>query len=262
MNWLGTLGDHALRRVRSACYLAAALWTVLRLAVHRRHWPATTRAVFARQLLFTGIEALRFVALAALVTGVSVVVQTQLWLTHYGQSGLLGSVLVMVVIRELGPLLVNFIVIGRSGAAITVELANMKVMGELTVLEAQGIDTLLYLAMPRVLALALSVFSLTIAFIVVSFVSGYACGILAGVGAGDPRLFLESVLKGLRPEDVHNVLAKTLIPGMATAIISVMEGVSVGHAVTEVPQAATRAVVRSTVALFVVSAVVSLLTYA
>ena len=111
------------------------------------------------------------------------------------------------------------------------------------------------------MAMALAVLCLTIWFVLISFVSGYLCGVLAGVGAGDPMVFLDSVLKGLQPADILNLLFKTLISGLVTGMICVMEGLSVKPAVTEVPQAATRAVVASIGALFVVSAIISVITY-
>ena len=120
---------------------------------------------------------------------------------------------------------------------------------------------LLYLAIPRALAFALSVFCLTIWFTIIAFISGYAFGILFGVGATDPVIFMNAVLKGLHPADVYNLLAKTLVPGLFTAGICIMEGLSVRYSITEVPQAATRAVVRSIATLFIISAVVSVLTY-
>jgi len=49
-----------------------------------------------------------------------VVVQGHI-LARAGGRDLLGLMLVTVVIRELGPLIVAFIVIGRSGAAIAAE---------------------------------------------------------------------------------------------------------------------------------------------
>ena len=66
----------------------------------------------------------------ALIVGVLVVVQAQYWLTRLGQTALIGPILTAVVLRELGPLLTNFVVIARSGTAISTELANMKVHGE------------------------------------------------------------------------------------------------------------------------------------
>ncbi|MBI2441469.1 MAG: ABC transporter permease [Lentisphaerae bacterium] len=261
MTFVGTIGQSALSRLRQTTHIFALLGSILVQAAVPRHWPRTTRAVFARQVLFTGVEALRFVALVAFLTGVSVVAQAQVWLSKAGQSGLLGNILVAVIMREVAPLLVNFIVIGRSGTAVAVELANMKVSGEIKVLEAQGLDALLYLAIPRALAFALAIFCLTVWFTIIAFVSGYAFGILFGAGASDPLIFTNTILKGLHPADVYNLLAKTLIPGLFTAGICIREGLSVRYSITEVPQAATRAVVRSIAALFIISAIVSVLTY-
>ncbi len=74
-------------------------------------------------------------------------------------------------------------------------------------------------------------------------------------------VFADAVLKGLRPADLGNLLAKTLLPGLFTAAICILEGLRARYSITEVPQAATRAVVRSIAALFILSAVVSVLTY-
>ena len=262
MNLVGRIGENALGRARATCRLFALAWGVLRLSFRRSTWPRTTRNVFARQLLFTGVEALKFVSLVAVITGLSVVVQAQIWLGKTGQSQMLGSILVIVIVRELAPLLVNFIIISRSGTAIATELANMKVMGEIHLLECLGVDPLLYLVAPRVLAMAVSVFCLTVWFIVVSFGGGYLYGILAGVGAGAPNMFIMSVFKAVHLPDFFSLIAKTLLPGFATAVICAMEGVGVGGAITEVPQAATRAVVRSIGSLFILSAVISILSYA
>lgn len=258
---LGSLGRRMLAKMSTVSSLIAVTWAVLRVTPTRRVWVRTVRDVLARQVLFTGFEAVRFVAVVALMVGISVVVQTQVWLNRVGQSGLLGPVLVLVVVREVGPLLANFIVIGRSGTAIATELGNMRVNGEVRALDAQGLDPFVYLVVPRVLGVALSVFCLTVVFIAVSFISGYLFGLLLGAGDGSPSLFLNSVVQGVTPSDVHNLLAKTWIPGLLTGAICCVEGLGVSEAVTQVPQAATRAVVRSITALFVVSALVSLLTY-
>lgn len=261
MNWLARLGEWALTKGRTQTYLAAVIWGVLREAVRRASWPRTVKNVLARQVLFTGLEASRFISLLAFMVGISVVVQTQVWLAKVGQTALLGPILVMVVVREVGPLLVNFVVIGRSGTAMATELGNMRISGEVHVLDAQGLDPFTYLVMPRVLGAALSVFCLTVVFIVVSFVSGYLSGLLLGANPGDVRLFSNSVFRAVTPADVVNLIAKTLIPGLVTGAVCCTEGLSVSTAVTEVPQATTRALVRSVAALFIISALVSVLTY-
>lgn len=261
MNVVGGIGRFFVDQARAVSYLAAVVAAVLWVAVRPRHWPKTVRNVLARQILFTGVEATRFIALISLLVGVSIVVQVQVLLTRVGQSELLGPILVAVIVRELGPLLTNFVVIGRSGAAITTELGNMKVNGEIRLLDAQGLDPFTYLVLPRVLGMMISVFCLTVVFIVVAFASGFASGVLMGANTGTPWMFMNSVMGALTPADVFSLLAKTMIPGLLTGAICCTEGMSIQGAVTEVPQATTRGLVRSVGALFVVSALVSVLIY-
>jgi len=254
-------GSFVVQRAQSVAYLTGVVSGALALAVQPRHWPRTVRNVLARQLLFTGVEAIRFISTIALLVGVSIVVQVQLVVSRVGQSEWLGPILVAVIIRELGPLLTNFVVIGRSGAAIATELGNMRVNDEIRLLDAQGMDPFSYLVLPRVIGMMLSIFCLTIVFVVVSFVGGYLAGVLIGIQTGTPGMFMDSVIGSVTPKDVFGLLAKTMIPGLVTGAICCTEGLSIGKAVTEVPQATTRALVRSVGALFVVSALVSLLIY-
>jgi len=62
----------------------------------------------------------------AVFVGISVVVQLTFWVGEAGQSQLLGPLLVTVVARELGPVLINLVVIVRSGSAMTTELGVLK----------------------------------------------------------------------------------------------------------------------------------------
>jgi len=259
--WLARIGQWAVEQARGATYMTGVLCGVLWVAVQPRFHPRTVRNVLARQILFTGLEGTRFVALIAFLIGVIIVVQVQMLLTRVGQSAMLGPILVTVVIRELGPLLTNFVIIGRSGAAITTELGNMKVNGEIRILDAQGLDPFVYLVLPRVLGMMISVFCLTVIFIVVALSSGFLVGVLMGANTGTPWLFVNSVMSALTPADVFALLAKTVLPGLLTGAICCTEGMSVGDAVTEVPQATSRSLVRSVRVLFLVSAVVSLGVY-
>lgn len=261
MNWVGHIGATTIGKWRGVRLLLAVAWTVLCVTVKPRYWRKSIREVLVRQILFTGFDATKFIALIAFLVGISIVVQAQVWLTAIGQTQLLSSVLVMVIVREVGPLLTNFVVIGRSGTAIATELGNMKVNGEVHVLDAQGLDPFIYLVVTRSLGVAVSVFCLTIIFIMVSFLSGYLSGVLMGATSMDPLRFTDTVFRAVSKADVFNVAIKTFVPGLLTGVICSTEGLSVGTAVTEVPQAATRGVVRSTTALFITSALVSLVTY-
>ena len=261
LRMLAALGTFARAQWRDVQYLAGVLGTALWLGGQPRRWRRTVRTVFAQQFFAFGVESVRFILIVAVLVGISVVVQAGVWTGKLGQSQKLGPLLVVVVARELGPLFANFVLIVRGGSAIATELGIMKVGGEVRVLEAQGLEPMLFLVMPRVLAMALSAFCLTVIFVLVAFASGYGFGALVGQANVDPAVFLNSVFKAMHPFDAIGFLAKCLLPALLTGVICSTEGLSVQGGVTQVPLAAKRALARSLGALFVTSAVVSLLTY-
>ena len=258
---VGRLGAATLTQVRYLCYEAGVLGRLVRLSLTPRAWARTTRNVLARQVLFTGIGALKFTLLIALLVGVSIVLQANLWLKQTGQGGLLGPVLVAIVVRELGPLLVNIVVLVRSGSAIVTELATMTVGGEVRLLESQGVDPLEYLLLPRVVGVTISVTCLTVFFIVASLASGYVASIGLQAHADLSMAFLESVLTAIKGSDLVHVSAKTIIPVLLTTTICCVEGMAAGSARTEIPRAATRALSRAIGALFISSAAISIFRY-
>ena len=262
MNILAKTGRRTLSKWYSMRRITALVCGVLWVATKMRFWPRTVRELLVRQILFTAVDALSLIVLIAILSGISIVTQAQVWLSRLGQSEMLGSVLVAVIVREIGPLLVNFVIIGRSGTAVATELAGMKVRRETNILDAQGIDPMIYLVMPRMIGLMISVLCLTLVFSVVSLGSGYLVGLILEVTSGDYQQFVSSVAGAISPADVANFLAKTIIPGLATGAICCIEGLDVQGSITEVPQAATRGVVKSIAAVLIVSAVVSILTYA
>lgn len=246
---------------RGVLFVVSTIWAVFSAAVRRRTWPRTTRNVLARQILFTGVEAIGFMGIVAILLGAVVVVQAQLWLERVGQSGLIGPLLVAVVVRELGPLFANFIVLGRSGAAIASELAAMRISGEVDLLDELGIDPFHYLVVPRVLGVALSVCCLTVLFTGIALLSGYLVSMLVGVGRAQLMLFLNDIMGALRPIDVLSVAAKALLPGLATGALCCVEGLRIAPEPAEIPRAASRAVMRSVAWLFVISALISFVTF-
>jgi len=97
-------------------------------------------------------------------------------------------------------------------------------------------------------------------FVVVAFTAGYICGALLGLTPA-PDIFLDGVFIAIGKADGPSFLAKTLIPGMATAAIACSEGLGIRGNMTEIPQATTRTVVRATFALVIISALISAVTY-
>ncbi|HUJ11182.1 MAG TPA: ABC transporter permease [Verrucomicrobiae bacterium] len=127
MRAIGRLGEIVWTQWDELRYAAAVIGTALGCSVRPWRWGRAVRNLFARQVLVIGIEPLGFVCAVAVLVGISVVVQLSFWLGEAGQSQLLGPLLVAVVARELGPVLINLVVIVRSGSAMTTELGARRV---------------------------------------------------------------------------------------------------------------------------------------
>ena len=242
-------------------HAAAVIGTVLFTGARPRYWARAARKAFARQVLTIGVEPIGFVGALASFVGISVVVQLTFWVGEAGQSQLLGPLLVTVVARELGPVLINLVLIVRSGSAMTTELGILKINGEVRALEARGGDPFLHLVMPRMLGVAMSAFCLTILFILVALASGFLFAAWTGQGNRDLFLFADTVSGAVQSKDVFNILAKSILPALFASASCCLGGLGVGDSMTQIPQATQRALTRSVAGLFVISAVVSLLTY-
>jgi phospholipid/cholesterol/gamma-HCH transport system permease protein len=113
------------------------------------------RSIFAiavNQTKFTGIDAMPLVASIAILIGGTVIIQATQNFPKFGIEGFIGNLLVLIIARELGPLITAIIVITRSGSAITAEIGTQKQHKEIRSLELMGIDTKLYIVLPRIIA--------------------------------------------------------------------------------------------------------------
>ena len=255
------VGGFARAQCEELRHAAAIIGTVLYTSLLPRYWTRTRRHLFERQVRAVGVEPLGFVFALAVFVGISVVVQLSFWTGEVGQSQLLGPLLVAVVARELGPVLINLVVIVRSGSAMTTELGVLKINGEVQIREGQGSDPFLQLVMPRVLGVAVSTFCLTIVFILIAFASGYLFAAWLGKGSSDLFLFADTVSGAVQSKDIFNILAKTILPALFASASWCIGGLGVGGSDAKIPAATQRALTRSVAGLFVISAVVTLLTY-
>jgi phospholipid/cholesterol/gamma-HCH transport system permease protein len=211
-----------------------------------------TLRVLINQIRFTALQATGLVTFLAAILSFLVISQTIRQLGRVGATDLIGTVIVVAVIRELGPLLTALIVVSRSGTAIAAEMATNRVMGEVTALEAMGIDPYIYLVLPRMLGAVASVAALMILFDAVALTSGFLAARMSGMHF--PR-YSSVVLATLSAKDVWLTLAKGLVFGAAVALFPSYHGLAVRAGPTEIPQAVTRGVVATIVAIFVASAV-------
>ena len=211
-------------------------------------WPMILQEIYR-----TGPRLLGMFAFISAALGLLVIGQTVSWLTRVNAINYLGSIMVIVVVRELGPLLTAMLVLARNGTATVIELGTARAMGEVEALEAVGIDPVHYLVVPRAIGMALGVFSLTVYLILGAVVSGYLWAFMQDVPLrpGDYFRQLAGALRGL---DFVLLAVKTMAFGFIIALVTCYHGLAQPLRLEEVSRATVRAVAQSIIACVLIDA--------
>lgn len=253
------VGRWAIDQVRGLILFTALALAVIRQVLRPLTWRRTVRAEFLHQCHQIGVCALPFILITGSLVGLGMVYQAIYWLTLFGQTEYTGSILVTVLVREIAPLFVALTVIGRSGSVMLVELRTMKIDGQIRMLDAQGVDPFIFLIVPRVAAVSVCMFSLTIAFILVALGSGFMAG--NTLGSMDFTLydFLFQILAKMRLPEFATIPLKTFIIGFVVALIACTTGLSVTGSRSDLQAALPRGITKSFLATLVISGVLTVL---
>jgi len=211
------------------------------------------RPAVTREISRSGSRLLPMFLYVAAALGLLVIGQSVSWLTRVGAINYLGSIMVIVVVRELGPLIAGLLVLARVGTANVIELGTARALGEVEALEALGIDPIHYLVVPRVIGMALGVFALTVYLILGALISGYVWVFIQDVPL-QPGDYFRQLANSLNGMDFVLLALKTLAFGFIIAIVTCYHGLAQPLRLDEVSQATVRAVAQSVVAYVLIDA--------
>ena len=242
--------------VKEFCSFAASVVGSLRSIRYLRF--RSVYDIVINQMKFTGIDAIPFLVTIAIVLGGTVIIQALSSLPEFGIENFLGNLMVIIVAREMGPLITALIVVARSGSAMVSELATQKQNGEIRAFVIMGIDIRLYIVFPRIIASILSLFSLIIIFDIAAFVGGYLISLSAVyIPLGS---FFEALLDALTVSDLLAMLIKSVLYGIFVPLVCCYYGLKPRFPY-EVPIYVSKAVIRTLFSLIIVNAAISVLFY-
>ncbi len=225
-------------------------WIVLIRTVVCLRFVLTDRRRIVDQMLLTGIQTLMIGCLVSLFIGMVMVVQAADQLANYTQE-VLGSIVGLSMTKEMGPVLMAFLVTGRVGSAIAAEIGSMTVYDEIAALRTMDIDPVRFLVLPRLVAMIIAL-PLLILY-------ADAIGILGGalVVAFDPSIhitvheYFDNLLNWINLTDILIGLLKGSVFGVIVAIISCTFGFRTRGGSEGVARSTTAAVVWSFVLIIV-----------
>ena len=254
---LAALGRGSLARARIVLTIGALALGVFREMVQATSWRRPVRAEFARALRQGVGGGLLTTVVAAALIGIAMVYQALFWLSEAGQERLIGSILVTVLVREVAPLIVGLILLGRSGIVTAAEISALQSGDQVVRLEAQGIDPFLLLVLPRATAFALVSYTLGVVFVLATMAISYVAGNVGGGVRMSLWELLATVLSEMRPADFAVFPIKMLAIGLLVALTSIVTGLGTGSG-GDTGNFLPRTFVRGTLAVMLTSVTLSL----
>jgi phospholipid/cholesterol/gamma-HCH transport system permease protein len=198
-----------------------------------------------------GVGSLFIVILIGLFSGLVMGSQSSRALTTYGAQGTMGTILSLTLIRELGPVLTALLVAGRNASGIASELGSMRVTEQIDAMRALGTDPIQKLVTPRLIATAVMLPLLTIIADFLGLFGGY---LIASLRLDIPSSqYWTSAWQALAYNDVVQGLLKPFVFAIIIALVGCFYGMRTTGGTQGVGRATTKAVVVSSIWIFIVT---------
>ena len=206
-----------------------------------------------------GVDAVPIVLTLGFLMGAILAFQAAIQLRKFGANIFVADLVSVSICLEMGPLLTSLIISGRSGAGYAAHVGSMQVSEEIDALRVLGLDPILYLVCPRIIAVALAAPCLTVLSDIVGVIGG--CVVAAFSLDITPTAYFNQVRRVLEVSDVAKGLIKSLVFGIEIATIGCLRGFQVRGGAESVGYATTSAVVTCIFVLTVTNAVFAVLFY-
>ena len=252
----GFIGRKAIASINHILNLFALTFRILGLAIIRpKAGRILVRRIIIQQLYFTAVQALPILLPIALLIGAMVIIQFAKLSGQYD----FGRISVLLIVRELGPIITALLVILRSATAVTIEISYMRVLNELDAIEMAGIDPIRMVCLPRLAGITFAILGLFIVFDLVSILGGYAIvWIFTYIPMGN---FLHQIAKAITLTDLIVAILKAVLFGVTITVTCLYRGFEMKQQITEVPVATSHAAIECFLYCLVLNVFISFLFY-
>lgn len=194
------------------------------------------------QIHFLGNYSLAIIAVSGLFVGFVLALQGYYILQRFGSTDVLGLLVALSLIRELGPVIGALLFAGRAGTSLTAEIGLMKAGEQLSAMEMMAVDPVSRILAPRFWGGVIALPVLVAVFSAVGIIGGWLVGVhLLGVDAG---AYWSQMRAGVDVwSDVGNSVIKSLVFGLAVTFIALLQG----YTATPTPEGVARATTRTVV---------------
>ncbi|MBI4465393.1 MAG: ABC transporter permease [Acidobacteria bacterium] len=202
-----------------------------------------------RQMDRIGFGSLPIVVLTGFFTGAVLALQMSKTLATFGETSLTGQLVMLSLVRELGPVLTSLMMAGRNSSGIASELGSMVVSEQIDAMRALGTDPSKKLVTPRLIATVVMLPMLTIIADFVGLLGGFATSFF--IIRLNPSQYWYSAYQALEFEDLFQGLLKPFVFAFIVALVGCYYGLTTRGGTEGVGRATTQAVVAASVMILV-----------
>jgi phospholipid/cholesterol/gamma-HCH transport system permease protein len=207
------------------------------------------------QMEIIGVGSLPIILMIGLFTGIVMTMNFARALMQYGTQGLVGQIVSVSLVRELGPVLTALLVAGRNASGIASEIGSMRVTEQIDAMRALGTDPIQKLVTPRLIATAFVLPLLTILADYVGLIGGWFIATLV-LNIGTTQ-YWSTAWRILALNDIAQGLLKPFLFALIIALVGCFYGMRTTGGTQGVGRATTKAVVVSSVWVFVITSMVT-----
>ncbi len=212
-----------------------------------------------RQMLTIGYFSLPVVGMTALFTGAALAEQIYVGSSRFNAESTMAAVVVIAIVRELGPVLGGLMVAGRVSSAMAAEIGTMRVTEQIDALFTLSTDPLKYLVVPRLVA---GVVTLPLLVIVANVIGVFGGFLVATQQLGfNPGSYLQVTVDYLEASDVVSSLVKAAVFGFIVALMGCFHGYHSRGGAQGVGRATTNAVVSAFILILFANLVITVLVF-
>lgn len=204
------------------------------------------------QTFFTGVEIFPVLFVVATLFGTVVIIEVITMMGKMGFDDIVGNLIVIVIIRELGPILTAFLIAGRSGSSLTTYIGSMVINSEVDALASMGVDPIRFLVMPGLFGGCIALFFMNIIFSTTAICAGYLAtkslivitGNIINIQLTWDYLSTE-ILKAIELSDFIYIVIKPLVFGAIITTNACYQALNIPRDVRQVPKATSKSVIKS-----------------
>ena len=223
-------------------------------------YPIKKPTLIIKEIYFSGVRSLVIIAISGWFVGMVLGLQGYNTLQRFGSVSMVGSLVALSLLRELGPVLTAILFASRAGSGITAEIGLMKATEQLDAMSVMAVSPIKRIVAPKFIGGVLSVPILSCLFNTAGIFGGYFVSVV--LLKLDHGTFWSQMSDSVSLHfDIINGIIKSFVFGIAVSLISVYQGFIAKPTADGVSSATTRTVVSSALVILALDFILTALMF-